>query len=258
MFDCALRGLGILNYENDKISGERNFIEKILPLYTNGATPLFVDVGANCGSYTLLLKEFHPNASLLAFEPNPITYRTLENKFANSNVAIVNKGLGSKESVVKFYDRKDYDGSSQHGSLYREVIEDIHKVDAVEMEVGITTFDEYAKENEIRKVTLLKIDTEGHELEVVRGACNALGNEQIDLLHIEFNEMNIISRVFFRDIARALSNYIPYRLLPSGVIRLKQSPLLTELFAYQNIVFVHKRFKPNKAMEPTANRGGSS
>lgn len=258
MFDCSLRGLGILNYENNKVSGEQHFIEKVLPLYMLETPILFVDVGANCGDYINLLKEFHPNASVLAFEPNPKTYQILEKKFNDSDVTVVNKGLGSIESVLKFYDRKDHDGSSAHGSLYRKVIEEIHKIEVVEMEIDITTFDAYLEENGIQKVTFLKIDTEGHELEVLKGAHRILENGNVDLLQIEFNEMNIVSRVFFRDIAESLTNYIPYRLLPTGAIRLKRNPLRTELFAFQNIVFVNKRFKPNKAMKPTAQEASSS
>lgn len=251
MFDCSLRGLGILNHENYKVSGEEHFVKKVLPLYANKESVLFVDVGANCGNYINLLKELHPNASLVAFEPNPKTYKILEKRFTDSNVITINKGLGNKESALKFYDRKDYDGSSSHGSLYRKVIEEFHKTEVVEMEVDIMTFDAYALQNSICNVTLLKIDTEGHELEVLKGAQKFLKNEGVDLLQIEFNEMNLISRVFFRDISQLLTNYIPYRLLPSGAIKLGKSPLKTELFAFQNIVFVNKKFKPDKAMKPT-------
>jgi len=257
MFDCSLHGLGILNYQTAELSGERHFVEKLLPLYTNQASPLFLDVGANTGGYTHLLKKFHPSASLFAFEPNPKTCKVLKHEFANSDVVVVNKGLGSEESLLKFYDRSDHGGSSEHGSLYRAVLEDIYGVDVEEIDVEITTLDKYVKDNAIQRITFMKVDTEGHELEVLRGAYNTLLDDRIDLIQAEFNEMNIISRVFFRDLAKTLSNYIPYRLLPNGVIRLKESPLRTELFAFQNIVFVHRRFKPNKAMKPTANRGSS-
>ena len=52
--------------------------------------------------------------------------------------------------------------------------------------------------------------------------------------------MNIVSRAFFRDFRIILKDYDLYRLLPSGVIRLGDSPVQTELFAYQNIIAIPK------------------
>lgn len=61
------------------------------------------------------------------------------------------------------------------------------------------------------------------------------------MIHFEFNETNIISHVFFRDFWQQLPGYDFYRMLPSGLIHLKRySPLLCEIFAYQNIVAIRK------------------
>jgi FkbM family methyltransferase len=258
MFDCSLSGLGILNYESHYISGERHFVERLLPLYISEGKSIMVDVGAYIGSYTKLLISSQPNALIWAFEPNPKTCAILERELNALNVVVVNKGLGASETILKFYDRKDCEGSSQHGSLYRDVIENIHHAESVELEVPITTLDSFASENGIDHINLLKIDTEGHDLEVLKGGAGLLKEEKVDLLQIEFNEMNIVSHVFFRDIRNFLPDHIPYRLLSRGVIPLTESPLRTELFAFQNIVFVHRKFKPNKAMVPTVKRGSSS
>lgn len=132
------------------------------------------------------------------------------------------------------------------------MIEDLHHVDAVEKEITTTTLDGYAEASGIDHIHLLKIDTEGHELEVLRGASGLLQQKQIDLIQIEFNEMNVISRVFFRDFAETLSDYRAFRLLPSGVLPINNYPLKTELFAFQNLVFVHNRFAPSDRMKPAA------
>ena len=252
MFDCSLHGLGILNYQSDLLSGEKYFVEQMLPQFLKTDSPVLVDVGANRGCYAKLLLSSIPQANVWAFEPNPRTYAVLTQELAIPNVVTVNQGLGSQESTLKFYDRQDQEGSSQHGSLYREVIEEIHHTDSIELAVSITTLDQYAAVQGIDRIHLLKIDTEGHELEVLKGATRLLAAGKIDLLHLEFNEMNVVSRVFFRDIAKALSDYVPYRLLPSGVLPLDDCPLRTELFAFQNVVFVHKKFSPNATMRPAA------
>lgn len=252
MFDCSLHGLGILNYQNEALSGEKHFVEQVLPIFIKTENPVIVDVGANVGSYTQMLMSTLPDASIWAFEPNPRTYATLATEVNSPRVVTINQGLGSCESTLKLFDREDSRGSSQHGSLYRAVIEEIHETESVELEVSITTLDRYAHANGIDQIQLLKIDTEGHELEVLKGATQLLASGKIDLLHIEFNEMNVISRVFFRDIMQALPDYVPYRLLPNGVLPLGDSPLRTEIFAFQNLVFVHKKFSPNAAMHPAA------
>ncbi|VEP13373.1 conserved hypothetical protein [Hyella patelloides LEGE 07179] len=253
-FECSLNGLGILNYQNRFISGEQNFIEQIFPLFVTGTNPTIFDVGANVGDYTNFCHKVLPNSLIVAFEPNPIVFHLLEKRFHRENIVTNMKGLSSSPGLIKFYDKKDdsKDSKHSHASLYKEVIEDIHGAESEEIEVSMSTLDFYVEEKSIDRINLLKIDTEGHELEVLKGASKLLSQDKIDLIQIEFNEMNIISKVFFRDFTEILPNYKPYRLLPTGVIPLNKSPLKTELFAFQNIVFVHERFQPNEAMKPTS------
>ena len=84
---------------------------------------------------------------------------------------------------------------------------------------------------------LLKIDTEGHELEVLKGFEPYIRQNKVDLIHFEFNEMNVASRVFFKDFWEFLPNYDFYRMLQDGLIPIKNyNPVYCEIFAYQNIV----------------------
>jgi hypothetical protein len=81
----------------------------------------------------------------------------------------------------------------------------------------------------------LKIDTEGWELSVLEGADILLRENRIKYIQFEFNYPNLQTRVFFKDFRSRLPNYKFFRLLPSGLFPLSNDPLLTELFAYQNI-----------------------
>lgn len=155
-----------------------------------------------------------------------------------NNFLAFNLGLGEKKGLVKIYDYKDNDGSS-HASLYSKVITEIHKSKAIEHDVKITTIDAFIKENKIDKINLLKIDTEGNELNVLKGAQRTLENNLIDVIHFEFNEMNVISKTFFKDFYNILRDFTFYRMLPDGIISLGEyNPLLCEIFAYQNIVAI--------------------
>jgi len=100
--------------------------------------------------------------------------------------------------------------------------------------------DDFTEKEKITYIDFLKIDTEGNELAVLLGASNLLEHKKIGCIHFEFNEMNIISRVFFRDFRKTLCNYDLYRLLPNGLLPICDSPVLNELFAYQNVIALPK------------------
>jgi len=239
LFRLSLSGLGILNYENDKVSGERHFIRKILAQYIKSDEPILFDVGANIGSYSSELINSFPNACVHSFEPHPRNFLRLKEKVLSKNVKCHNVAAGATYGKAILYDRADFDGSD-HASLHEAVISDIHKVGVVSTEIVVDTIDEISKREGIDFIDFLKVDTEGHELAVLQGASTLLENGKIGCIHLEFNEMNIVSRVFFRDVRNLLHNYKLYRLLPNGLLPLGDSPLETEIFAYQNIVALPK------------------
>ena len=197
------------------------------------------DVGANIGDYTSLLLERFPEAQIHAFEPHPKNYSRLLAKIKNGNVKFYNMGIGEHKGNLTLYDRADHNGSA-HASLYKEVISDIHKQKYTEIDVSVETLDEIASKEGIRYIDFLKIDTEGNELSVLKGAAHLIKTHSIGCIHFEFNEMNVISRVYFHDFCSALYDYDFYRLLPNGLLPLGRTPLSTELFAYQNILAIPK------------------
>jgi FkbM family methyltransferase len=237
LFDCAIHGLGLLNHENDRLSGEKHFIEAILPTYLGPDRPtVIVDVGANEGSYERLLFSTLTTARCVCVEPHPITFQTLKTR-VDARCTLINCALGANAGTCAFYDRADHNGS-QHATMYRDVITDIHRQAVATYHVPVRTLDELAQDLQLPRIDLLKIDTEGHELEILRGARRLLSAGLIRLLHIEFNEMSVFSRVLLRDFREMLTGHSPYRMLPSGIIPLSHSPLKSELFAFQNIVFL--------------------
>jgi len=239
LFDLSIRGMGLQNYENDRISGESFFLENILGRCDR---PLVLDVGANRGHYAEKIAQCSAGAVLYAFEPHPATFRALQQVAVRYGFEALNCGMGAEVGTLQLYDRKPAGDGTEHASLYREVIEDIHKVPATAVEVGVSTIDTFVAERGLERITLLKIDTEGHEYQVLLGAQHTLARGMVDMVQIEFNEMNVISRVFFRDFYTLLSgSYDMFRLLPGGLLPLtKYRPLHCELFAFQNLLFVRR------------------
>ncbi len=239
LFDCSLHGLGIMNYQNSTISGERHFVTKVLNNLLKGIKkPVFFDVGANVGNYSkLLLNEYH-NSIIYAIEPHPKNFVKLKENLSSS-VKTMNLALGSSKGDLVLFDRDDFEGSS-HASLYEDVIKELHHKKTIESKVKINTLDNLAIELGVNNIDLLKIDTEGHELEVLKGASMLLEKQSISVIHIEFNEMNVISRVFFRDIRKMLPGFRFFRLLPNSMIEILEQPLYSEIFAFQNIICLKK------------------
>lgn len=233
LYKLSIRGMGILNFESDRLSGEENFIKSYVPQIKGG---IIFDVGANVGNYAMKLRQSNLDVAIFCFEPHPVNFQKLNQNMKNLNIKLVNVGVGCEIGKIKIYDYEDEDGSS-HASLYKDVIETIHNRKSVAHEVEIITLDDFALKNGINRVHLLKIDTEGHEMSVLKGFEQFIRSDKVDLIHFEFNEMNIISRTFFKDFWDYLPNYEIFRMLPDGLVPIKNySPLTCEIFAFQNIV----------------------
>jgi FkbM family methyltransferase len=241
LFRMSLHGLGIQNWENDKLSGEDFFLRRLAKDWNNMALngPLILDVGAHIGDYSNKVKMLCPDAIIYAFEPHPRTFVRLQLEASRRNYAAINAGCSDKENRSQLYDYKVDRGGSLHASLYSKVIEEFHRAETQSYDVDLVTIDDFVSANAIQKIHLLKIDTEGNELNVIRGARSSIAANLIDIIQFELNEMNVVSRCFFRDFYEFLPNYRFYRMVPDGLLPLgSYNALMWELFAYQNIVAI--------------------
>jgi FkbM family methyltransferase len=233
LYELSLRGLGVLNYKSDRDSGEAAFLERHFRRSGGGVV---IDVGANRGEYAQRLREINHDVEIHCFEPHPLTFATLRLRADQLRVTMHHAAVGSAPGEMSLFDYEDQDGSS-HASAYREVIERIHGRKAIEHRVRVITLDDFARERGIERVSLLKIDTEGHEIEVLKGFSHFLREKRVAMIHFEFNEMNVVSRAFFRDYIDLLPNYDFYRMLPDGLLPLGEyHSIHYEIFAYQNVV----------------------
>jgi FkbM family methyltransferase len=240
LHELSLHGLGILNHENEVLSGERVALQRILDWAAtrSGTPPVVLDVGANVGDFSRRVTAAAPSARVFAFEPHPAIFQQTRAAAEAAGFEAIHAGCGAVPGQLMLYDYSDSRAGSQHASLYPGVIEELHGAAAVAHDVQIVTIDDFLAERAIEHVLLLKIDTEGHEASVLRGARHAVGARQIDFVQFEFNAMNIESRTFFRDIVALLPNYRFHRLLPDGWAPLPYSPITCEVFAYQNVVAI--------------------
>lgn len=236
LFRLSLCGLGVGNYKNYYVSGEVSFARSYLGRNDNNVV---LDVGANVGDYSKMVCGLGVGVNVYAFEPHPLTFKKLESSNLSSSVVCLNYAVGKESGVFDFYDYADLDGSS-HASLSFDVIERVHGKRSVSHVVEVINLDEFLGRLDISEVNLLKIDVEGWELGVIQGARKSISKGMIKAIQFEFNEMNISTRTFFRDVWDALPDYRIYRLLPGGMIEIREySALFNEIYGYQNFVAIH-------------------
>lgn len=233
LYSISLRGIGVRNFESDALSGEKYFIDQHISAIQSG---VILDVGANVGNYSKLIRSANSAVRICAFEPHPKTYLKLSNDLTELNVETYNVAVGSERGRLNLFDYADEDGSS-HATLYQDVIERIHKGHSTKHEVQVITLDSFVSSQGIERVALLKIDTEGHELEVLHGFLQFIKADKVNVIQFEFNEMNIVSKASFRDFWELLPNYDFFRMLPDGLVPIEvYNPIHCEIYAYQNIV----------------------
>jgi FkbM family methyltransferase len=236
----AYQQRGILKYWDEEVSGEHFVVNSILKKYIKIQNPIIFDIGANIGKYSANLKKAFPYARICAFEPNPNTFKSLCENSKNLNIECYKLGFSAEVCTHKIYTYAE-DDSSEHASIYKNVLLDLHRADKViEMEFEATTLNNFCCTNQIQHIDFIKIDTEGHELEVLKGAREMISLDRIDFIQFEFNEMNIISRVFLKDFYQILSNYNLYRLDSNRLIPLFNYDSTNEIFKFQNFLAIHK------------------
>lgn len=146
-----------------------------------------IDVGANIGCHTLPMSSFvGENGHVFAFEPNPRVFARLKANIALNrldNVEAFSIALSDKSGSQVFF----IPASSEHNQGLASLHCDVLNVEKEEVTTPLTTLDNFAHEHNLKRVDLVKIDTEGHEYQVLLGAYRVLKHFNPILL-FEFDE----------------------------------------------------------------------
>lgn len=234
-----LENNGNCNFEKN---GEKQFLDCFLELFDKAKRIVVFDVGANVGTYSEYIlnstNQKGQNLEIHAFEPVQSTFKLLHDRLNNfKNVKLNNQGLSSscgQRSI--FLDTP----SSSMASVYKRASSS--GVDfKIQEQIMISTGDSYINKNKVSHIDLLKIDVEGHELEVLKGLGQYLNNQMIDFIQFEYGGANLDSRTSLSDFYDLLlpRGYIIAKIMPQGPI-IRNYSSAQESFIYSNYLAISK------------------
>lgn len=240
IFSLSLSAKGYNNYGSLEKTGEKTFVKNIA-----NDIKLSLDIGANIGKYSkLLIKE--TDSYILAFEPLNEAFNSL-NKIVNeypNRIEAFKVALGDQkiEKNLNFTDVKsekatfleEYDKLS----FYKK---NLNKKTLVK----IITLDDFIYQNDNlkkREIDLIKIDTEGYELEVIKGSKKVIEQNKPKYIQLEFNIHQLFKNHTIYEFSKHLKNYELFQILPFGNKLLKVNPekAETNIFHLTNFVYIRK------------------
>ena len=174
-------------------------IEKDWKRFGIGLPRVVFDVGAHLGQTTLHFRKVFPSANVHSFEPFPENFRRLELKTKGKDRIQINQtALGSTTGLANM---QAGHSDQAHSIRPKTKLEKNPAVKGKMPKVELSTIDSYLQKEGISNIDLLKIDVEGYELEVLKGAENALekGKVQAVLAECDFDPEDT-QHTYFNDL----------------------------------------------------------
>ena len=149
------------------------------------------DVGANIGQFASDALAAFPGATVHSFEPHPVAFEQLKAAISDPRFVLHQLALGEERGEATLY---DYGADENDAAMINSLVPDSrfavafgyeHKETAVRCE----TLDTVCAENGVERIDLLKVDTEGFDLFVLKGAERMLRERRIRFVYVEFNDV---------------------------------------------------------------------
>jgi len=197
---CWARG-DVLN--SPESNGEHWLLKKAIDAVSARATML--DVGANVGDWTSQAVAYSAqeakSVKVISFEPCSATRETLQKRLsAVACVEICDYALSSREGQAEFFSAGAGRGTNSLSAVSGAISETVR----------LTTMDSLLLAKGIDRVHMVKIDTEGFDLDVMRGAAQSLSAGKIDLIQFEYNWRWLLNGASLREVFNFVADK-PYR-----------------------------------------------
>jgi len=215
-----LKKATFLNYKEKNVEPEL----LLLPFLIKKSSA-FIDIGSNKGLFLFSALRFLDPSQIFGFEPNPLLFKKIKNVF--KKISIFNCALSDKngEAVLTIPFTKDQPDDSLGNIDNSEISEN-----AFNFKVNLRTLDDCEKNLSGKTIGLIKIDVEGHELDVIKGAEKMIQKYQPNLIvEIEQRHHKENVKKIIEDLMQKFS-YRVYYFLP---VQNKLIDFSAETFIYQ-------------------------
>jgi FkbM family methyltransferase len=179
-------------YGNWDFDAATNGEQRVLRIVAGASPTCIFDVGANEGEWTEFAAGLMPQAAIHAFELIPDTAERLRARVAGTRAVVHAMGLGAEETTL---DATFFPESSQLSGINPLP----HALATETRRVRVTTGDAYCAEHGIEHIDLLKVDTEGHDFDVLRGFEAMFARGGIDVVQFEYGRGSILTRRLLLD-----------------------------------------------------------
>ena len=221
-------------------SGELNVIKRLGKQLNLKEKSVVFDVGANVGKYISYLDKYiSTEYHAYCFEPSKTTFKELEENTSQiKNIHLINKGLGDKTESLTLYSNEI--SNTQSSILKRDMSHWEKDYNLVNEEtVEITTLDIFCSENNIDFIDFMKVDVEGYEMNMFKGANQFLTSKKIGAIQFELGVASVDGKYFFKDVFYLLhENYRIYRITPRHLFEIKKYSEQHEVFLTTNYLAI--------------------
>jgi len=205
------------------------------------------DVGASIGCYTKELLSLNVPLSIYDFEPVPEIYATLVVNIKNGknykssdnkDIKFFNIALSDKNSVCDFYYVPQ---AKERSSLYlRKSF--INKLKSEKISIETMSLNDFCYRQSVDHINFLKIDTEGAEYAILRGAQDMLEKHAIDYIQFEYGGTYLDAKTTLKEICQYLTflRYVIFKIVPDGLIHINVWRDTLEDYKYSNFFVVSR------------------
>ena len=185
--------------ENILLFFERNFHQKrISNFLQNKSIKTVIDIGAHKGEFAQNALKIKGVEKIISFEPQKKIYEILKSKIFNNNKVNINNFALSNKVEKKLMKINKMTATS---TLNQEINNDslyfkfksllLYQKNSIisEEEINTTTFDIFFNDRTFDQNTLLKIDTEGHEYQVLQGSSAKITEVKYVLIENQYSQM---------------------------------------------------------------------
>ena len=184
---CAIRGKRAWNKEPETVKWIKDYICD---------RDVFFDIGANNGVYSLIANHLKKDLKIFSFEPEAQSYSELNNNIrlnkAEVQIKAFNIALSDKNSIGVLNLSSDQPGKSNHQYTNDSHSEVTHQQGCLSL-----TMDSIINDYKLPYPNHIKIDVDGLEFEILKGAKSILASTQLKSIAVEVDQENLMDFELF-------------------------------------------------------------